>query len=424
MKLCMLLIAILTILSGASACAATLPAAEDSYGYRAKLTLAANKASSLPVDATHRAFVYFNLADLPSGASLRYARLRLYMPSVIRAGGGLTVHQVTGTWDELLASAEPAFNPAPLATLPALELGKKRFISVDVTAAVQAWIATPASNEGFAIAAIPGAAAALTASVTLGAKEGSGSGYPAELDVEIADDPVAAGSIGSAQLAAGAVQSGNIASGAVTDEKIVAVTGGKITGTVANAAAVSGIGAALTPMPNLLLPLDSVGKFPESVLPQVSASNLAMDLTLAGTTTGTFIGDGSGLTNVPATIADGAITIAKLEPSIVALLNYIPVRALEFVIVGNSENPADTAIMTSDSTTGYGSVAYSFQIGKFEVTNEQYTEFLNAVAATDPNGLYDSAMGTGLNGGIFRNGVSGSFVYSAKSAMRERPEWH
>ncbi len=181
--------------------AATLPASEDTYGFRAKLTLAANKAATLPVDATHRAFLYFNLADLPPGATLRYARLRLYLPRVVRAGGGLSVHQVTGTWDESLASAEPTFTVAPFANLPAIGLRTKRFISVDVTATVQAWLAAPATNEGFAIAAIPGATAKLTASVSLGAKEGSGSGYPAELDVEIADDPIAPGAVGTTQLA-------------------------------------------------------------------------------------------------------------------------------------------------------------------------------------------------------------------------------
>ncbi len=37
---------------------ATIPATEDSYGYRAKLTTAANKATLLPVDGTHRAFIF------------------------------------------------------------------------------------------------------------------------------------------------------------------------------------------------------------------------------------------------------------------------------------------------------------------------------------------------------------------------------
>jgi len=36
-----------------------------------------------------------------------------------------------------------------------------------------------------------------------------------------------------------------------------------------------------------------------------------------------------------------------------------------------------------------GSVNYDYYIGKYEVTNNQYIQFLNAVAATDTHGLYN-----------------------------------
>jgi hypothetical protein len=48
---------------------------------------------------------------------------------------------------------------------------------------------------------------------------------------------------------------------------------------------------------------------------------------------------------------------------------------IDWVTVGDPGNAADT--------TGYGAVATSFQIMKFEWTNAQYVDFLNAV---DPNG--------------------------------------
>ena len=59
------------------------------------------------------------------------------------------------------------------------------------------------------------------------------------------------------------------------------------------------------------------------------------------------------------------------------------------VTVGNPGNAADTRY----DATGFGSVGYVYQIGKYEVTAGQYTEFLNAVAKADPNGLYNTAMG-------------------------------
>ena len=59
----------------------------------------------------------------------------------------------------------------------------------------------------------------------------------------------------------------------------------------------------------------------------------------------------------------------------------------------------------------FGAVANTYLIGKYEVTNAQYAEFLNAVAATDMNGLYNTSMGSGL-GGITRDCSSGPCTYS------------
>ena len=82
------------------------------------------------------------------------------------------------------------------------------------------------------------------------------------------------------------------------------------------------------------------------------------------------------------------------------------------VTVGNAVNTADS--------TGYGAVDYAYNIGKYEVTNTQYTAFLNAVAATDTYGLYNTNMGSATashRGGILRsNTSSGSYTYSVRSA--------
>ena len=57
---------------------------------------------------------------------------------------------------------------------------------------------------------------------------------------------------------------------------------------------------------------------------------------------------------------------------------------IDMVTVGNPGNDPDKVIM-NDGTTGYGSVGYSYQIGKYEITAAQYTAFLNAVARnSDP----------------------------------------
>jgi formylglycine-generating enzyme required for sulfatase activity len=83
---------------------------------------------------------------------------------------------------------------------------------------------------------------------------------------------------------------------------------------------------------------------------------------------------------------------------------------IDYVTVGNIGNAADT--------TGYGAVSYVYQIGKYEVTNAEYAEFLNAKAATDSYGLYNSSMSSY---GITRSGSSGSYTYAVSSGMENRP---
>ena len=102
-----------------------------------------------------------------------------------------------------------------------------------------------------------------------------------------------------------------------------------------------------------------------------------------------------------------------------AVLAWLPLGSLvnaepiEWVTVGDPGNTADT--------TGYGAVATSFQIMKYELTNQQYTDFLNSVAATDTYSLYNANMGIDARGGITRSGSSGSFTYAVKTNMGDKP---
>ena len=80
------------------------------------------------------------------------------------------------------------------------------------------------------------------------------------------------------------------------------------------------------------------------------------------------------------------------------------VVAIDYVTVGNPGNAADT--------TGYGAVAYTYQIAKYETSISQYAEFLNAKAKSDPYGLWNIMMTDGKIVGIGRSGASGSYTYS------------
>jgi sulfatase modifying factor 1 len=99
--------------------------------------------------------------------------------------------------------------------------------------------------------------------------------------------------------------------------------------------------------------------------------------------------------------------VLSLGMAALLCLLAVPAHAvtLDMVTVGNAGNTNDT--------TGYGGVNYPYQIGKYDVTIGQYTDFLNAVAATDTYSLYNASMATDFNvAGIARSGSSGSYTYS------------
>lgn len=96
-----------------------------------------------------------------------------------------------------------------------------------------------------------------------------------------------------------------------------------------------------------------------------------------------------------------------------------PAPFIEMVTVGNAGNGTDPGNPIEANV--YGAVAGTFQIGKFEVTNAQYVAFLNAVAATDTNGLFSTNMETNARGGIDQFGTSGSFRYAVRAGMGDKP---
>lgn len=85
----------------------------------------------------------------------------------------------------------------------------------------------------------------------------------------------------------------------------------------------------------------------------------------------------------------------------------------EWLLVGNPGNAADIS-------SGFGAVDHSFLIAKYEVTNAQYAQFLNAKAVSDPLNLYNITMSAGA-GGISRSGVPGSYSYSPIPGRENKP---
>ncbi len=89
----------------------------------------------------------------------------------------------------------------------------------------------------------------------------------------------------------------------------------------------------------------------------------------------------------------------------------------DWVTVGNPGNAPDQLYVEPNNPNNlrYGAVNYTYQISKYEVTNAQYAEFLNKVAASDPNDLFHPNMD------ISRSGGSGSYTYSAMASFEAKP---
>ncbi len=92
---------------------------------------------------------------------------------------------------------------------------------------------------------------------------------------------------------------------------------------------------------------------------------------------------------------------------------------LDWVFVGDPGNAADTP-SSNCVAANCGSVGYEYSVAKYEVTNAQYAEFLNAKAQDDPLGLYDTNMGAQAQGGITRSGSPGSYPYAVKPGFADK----
>jgi formylglycine-generating enzyme required for sulfatase activity len=110
--------------------------------------------------------------------------------------------------------------------------------------------------------------------------------------------------------------------------------------------------------------------------------------------------------------------------------------SIETVTVGNAGNRADASDVKAVSSVqsvgaasarqaeGYGRVAYSYSIGKYEVTNSQYAAFLNAVAAReDKYKLYNTLMADHALGGICQSfdPVNKTYTYEVKTGCEKLP---
>ena len=90
--------------------------------------------------------------------------------------------------------------------------------------------------------------------------------------------------------------------------------------------------------------------------------------------------------------------------------------------VGNTGNTGESLTAGGNiGTRDFGAVSYEYYIGTYEVTNDQYAEFLNAVTTNDNDILYNTNMNSNARGGITRSGSAGSYTYAVKPNMGDKP---
>jgi sulfatase modifying factor 1 len=92
---------------------------------------------------------------------------------------------------------------------------------------------------------------------------------------------------------------------------------------------------------------------------------------------------------------------------------------LPWVTIGDAGNAPDSSMFGGS----FGAVDYVYRIGKYEVINDQYPEFLNAVARADPHDLYHPNMDVAndVHGGIQRNSGEAGFTYFAQPGRENKP---
>jgi formylglycine-generating enzyme required for sulfatase activity len=117
------------------------------------------------------------------------------------------------------------------------------------------------------------------------------------------------------------------------------------------------------------------------------------------------------------TYEDRTVSLAKSGFRVCCDINFLNLP--NFVSVGDIGNP--------NNINGIGQVNYFFNIGTYEVTVAEYTEFLNAVAQTDTYTLYVPSEIIGpspaphMSEYIIRSGSINNYIYSARNNMNNKP---
>ena len=167
--------------------AADVPVVQDTYISAAAPATNFGNAITLNIAPGNSGLMQVDLSSIPASSTVPVAYLRVFVDKVT-AGGSLTFSQVTSAWLEAAVTFPgPAAN-APFATIPVSTANS--FVFVDVTALVNGWLASPATNFGIEIAGTGGT------TVFLDSKENTATSHPAAVELSVTGPAGAAGTAG------------------------------------------------------------------------------------------------------------------------------------------------------------------------------------------------------------------------------------
>src|SRR5580692_2426487 len=175
------LVLFLSLFSGLTVHAQITPSA-DTYTNTATPTTKYGSATLLDVDgASQITYIQFNLASIPSGASVSQATLKLYVNAVTTAGS-FNVDYVNGSWSEgtITYNLAPALGTTLASNVAITTADKNQYILINITPALQAWLNGSQANDGIALVANG------TFDASFDSKESKTTSHPPELDVVFA----------------------------------------------------------------------------------------------------------------------------------------------------------------------------------------------------------------------------------------------
>ncbi|MGO9261745.1 MAG: DNRLRE domain-containing protein [Bryobacteraceae bacterium] len=152
----------------------TVPTSQDAYYVPGNSTNFGSSPSIFVGSSGSIGLVQFDLSQLPSG-TVQQALLTLFVDKV-NAAGPIAVNVADGAWVESVVSGTTGF-PSQGASVGTINASTTdTFVTLDATSFVQAWIATPSTNNGFMLTSSGG-------NVIFDSKENTTTSHPAFLTI-------------------------------------------------------------------------------------------------------------------------------------------------------------------------------------------------------------------------------------------------